>query len=264
MLKIILPLALAITIFAACSTSNKFVYKDIPNTPMPGFDLQGSDTQAIALADSVMKAVGGRNQWDMTHYLRWTFLGKRSLTWDKWGEKVRIDFLDKDLRILLNMQDMTGSVRKQGVVFTEPDSLKKYLQMGKEVWINDSYWVFMPFKLKDSGVTLKYEGEKDNLVGAKCQVVRMTFKGVGVTPNNKYLIWINPSSHLITQWAYFPKATDEKPMFQLPWQDYRAMGHIMLSGNRGEGKSMAPMGVYTAVPDSVFTSFKEIDWTKMK
>ena len=248
----------------ACQSSQKFVNKDVPNTPAPGFNTEGSDAKAIAIADSVMKAIGGRYAWDMTRYIRWTFFNNRSLVWDKTKEKVRIDFLNSDMKIRLDLKNMTGRVWKGGKEMTQPDSLKKYLERGKGIWINDSYWLVMPFKLKDSGVTLKYVGVKKNTLNVDCDVLEMTFNAVGNTPENKYHVYVNPSSHLIVQWDFYAKATNEKPNMSTPWADYRALGNIMLSISRGEGRSMVPMGVYKSMPDSVFTSFNTIDWAKLK
>ena len=144
------------------------------------------------------------------------------------------------------------------------DSVKKYLERARGAWINDSYWLIMPFKLKDSGVTLKYVGKKPNAMGAESDVLELTFKGVGVTPDNKYNVYVNPSSHLVTQWDFYGKATNEKPNFSSQWSDYRGLGNIMLSISRGEGRSLTPLGVYKSIPDSVFTSLNDIDWTKIK
>ncbi len=263
MKKLFLALAL-LSGLIACQTAQKFVNKDIPNTPMPGFNMEGSDPQAMAIADSVMKASGGRYAWDMTRYIRWTFFNNRSLVWDKWNERVRIDFNNQPLKIRLNLKDMTGRVWKDGAEMTNTDSVKKYLERGKGIWINDSYWLVMPFKLKDSGVTLKYVGKKPNALGAESDVLELTFKAVGNTPDNKYHIYVNPSSHLVTQWDFYGKATNEKPNMSTPWSDYRGLGNIMLSISRGEGRSMVPIGVYKSIPDSVFTSLNDIDWTKIK
>ena len=251
-------------LIAACTGPRGFVNKQIPNTPAPGFDLAGSDKRAVDLADSVMLASGGRYAWDQTRFIRWTFLGKRELVWDKWQNKVRINFIDRDLKILLNMNDMTGSVKMNGVVQTNSDTIAKYLNRGKSIWINDSYWLLMPFKLKDSGVTLKYKGSKKSNLGVDCEVIGLTFSKVGDTPQNRYEIFINPSSHLVTQWSYFEKADNEKPNFTMPWQDYRSLGNILLSVSRGETRVMTPMGVYKNLPDSTFTSFNAVNYNLVK
>ena len=210
MKKILLAIALLGSLIA-CQSSQKFVNKDVPNTPMPGFNTEGSDAKAIAIADDVMKAVGGRYAWDMTRYIKWTFFGNRALVWDKTKEKVRIDFLNNDMKVRLDLKNMTGRVWKDGKEMTQPDSVKKYLDRGKGIWINDSYWLVMPFKLKDSGVTLKYLGQKENTLKVACDVIEMTFNAVGDTPQNKYNLYVNPSSHLVVQWDYFATSTALRP-----------------------------------------------------
>jgi hypothetical protein len=263
MKNILIPV-LFTALLVACNASQKFKNKDVGNAPSVGFNTEGSDAKAIALADSVMKACGGRYAWDQTRFIRWTFFNRRSLLWDKHQERVRIDFIDRDLRIRLNLKDMTGKVWQDGKEMTQPDSVKKYLERGKGIWINDSYWLVMPFKLKDSGVTLKYLGKKKNAMNVECDALELTFKEVGVTPNNKYHVYVNPSSNLVVQWDFYAKYNDEKPNMSTPWSDYRGVGNIMLALNRGEGRSMLPMGVYKNIPDSVFTSPHPINWAKIK
>lgn len=261
--KLVIAIAVLMA-FIACQSSGKFVNRDVPNTPALGFNTEGSDAKAIEIADSVMKACGGRYAWDQTRYIRWTFFNNRTLVWDKTQNRVRIEFNNSDMKILLNLSDMTGKVWQNGAILTQPDSIKKYLERGKGIWINDSYWLVMPFKLKDSGVTLKYLGKRNNTVGSECDVLELTFNAVGSTPDNKYNVYVNPSSRLVVQWDYFKKYTDEKPSMSTPWADYRGLGNIMLALNRGEGRSMLPMGVYKSIPDSVFTRFSVMDWTKIK
>jgi len=53
------------------------------NPAMPGFDAEGSDPEAIAVADEVMENLGGRRAWDESRYLTWKFFGRRTHVWDK-------------------------------------------------------------------------------------------------------------------------------------------------------------------------------------
>ena len=32
--------------------------------------------------------------------------------------------------------------------------------MAYAIWVNDTYWLLMPYKMKDPGVTLAYDGEE--------------------------------------------------------------------------------------------------------
>ena len=61
-----------------CSEKKRATAEDLEsvdlNYPLPGFDLEGSDPLAIVLADRIMSAMGGREAWDKTRYIKWTFL----------------------------------------------------------------------------------------------------------------------------------------------------------------------------------------------
>lgn len=218
------------------------------NPPAEGFNIVESDTKAMEIADKVMEAQGGRAAWDNTHYVAWTFFGRRTLTWDKWSGWVRIDWADGSQNILVNVHDGQGKVRLKGVEQTQPDTLKKYLDMGKRVWINDSYWLAMPFKLKDSGVTLKYLGDdKTTEDGRKAWLLQLTFQNVGVTPDNKYHVWVDQETKLVSQWAFFKNFNDEKPGFINPWTDYARYGNVQLSGGRGRG-SLTNISVPDGMP----------------
>ena len=228
------------------------------NPPMEDFNLAGSDPEAIQLADSVMAAQGGRESWDDTRYIAWNFFGNRKLLWDKATGNVRVEYLKDDRTVLVNVNTGEGKVYKDGAELTQPDSVAKYLQQGKEAWINDSYWLVMPFKLKDSGVTLKYLGEDPTQAGQPADVLQLTFEGVGVTPQNKYKVWVDKETKLVSQWAHFRNASDPEPAFVMPWQDYQTYGGIKLSGDRGQSK-LTDIKVLEEVPEAAFTSFEPVE-----
>ncbi|MEM9984786.1 MAG: hypothetical protein AAF804_06795 [Bacteroidota bacterium] len=199
---------LLISLIIACETPAT-TQEAASNPPAKGFNEAGSDPQAIALADEVMAAMGGRNAWDQTRYLRFTFNGRRALIWDKLGKKVRIEVPQDSLVYLLDYQiGYTAQTYQNGKLFSEPDSVLKYTEQARRIWINDTYWLVMPFKLKDSGVTLTYLGEDETEVGEPAEVIELTFDGVGVTPQNKYQVWVSKQDKLVIQWAYFQEASE--------------------------------------------------------
>lgn len=228
------------------------------NPPAPGFNIDGSDPEAVALADSVMVAMGGRQAWDNTRYIGWNFFGARHLVWDKQTGQVRIEIPADSSVFLVDIDDTSGKVRLHGENVSNQDTLQKYLSRAKSIWINDAYWLVMPYKLKDSGVTLAYQGRDTTQTGAPAEVIRLTFENVGDTPQNKYLVYIDPESHLVTQWQYFPKASDTEPAFTTPWQDYREYGGILLSGDRGQ-RQLTDIKVYDNLPGQVFESLEPVN-----
>jgi hypothetical protein len=195
--------------------------------------------------------MGGEEAWDKTRFIQWTFFQRRDWVWDKWTGNVRCDIPSSKTRIAMNINNMSGRVFAHGVEQTNKDSLDKYLGRGYEMWINDSYWLVMPFKMQDPGVTLKYIGMAPNEFGEDCDVIEMTFDNVGVTPENKYHVYISPETSFVTQWDYFSSYMDEEPSMSTPWQGYHQYGEIMLSGHRGTGKLTA-IAVYDELPDIIF------------
>ena len=161
----------------------------------------------------------------------------------------------------MNINTTKGKVFKDGAEMSHPDSLAKYLEQGRRIWINDSYWLVMPFKMKDPGVTLKYVGEDTTQKGVKADVIRLTYKGVGVTPGNAYNVWVNKKTNMVDQWAFYREATQAKPNFVDTWTDYRSHGKIKLSGSRGERK-IEDIHVLSKLPESVFNSFSVVDLSK--
>lgn len=232
-------------------TASEVVYFN--NPPAEGFNAAGSTPIAVVLADQIMQAMGGRKKWDETNVLYWNFFGIRTLLWDKQHNRVRIDIPSRKTVMALNMDDMSGKVWKDGEALTNPDSLSKYLENAKRIWINDSYWLVMPFKLKDSGVTLTYVGEDTTQVGKRADVIRLTFDHVGVTPDNAYNVWVNVDSKLIEQWAYYQDASQDQPNFILPWTDYQEYDGLLLSGERGD-RDLTDIKVLKKVPKEAFDS----------
>lgn len=227
----------------------------IGNPAMPGFDSVGSDPAAIELADSIMQAMGGRAAWDNTRYLQWNFFGRRDLTWDKHTGWVRIESPGDSATYIVNIHTGEGKVKIKGEEINESDTLAKLLDRAKSIWINDSYWLVMPFKLKDSGVTLKYMGEDTLADGKYYNILQLTFNDVGNTPQNKYHLFVDIQEKLIKQWSFYQQADDDTARFTRPWDNYQKYGNILLSADRSDGGGPAKVKVLEKLPDNFFTDF---------
>lgn len=249
--KYIYPFLLFMLLISCKSEQNtKGVDQNI-NLAADGFNIEDSDPVAIKIADQVMEAMGGRSAYDESRYLGWNFFGSRKHIWDKQTGNVRIESQKDDFSLVMNIHNLEGKVKKDGALMSHPDSLSKYLQKGKEMWINDAYWLIMPFKLKDSGVTLTDLGE-EKTDSTDYRILGLTFENVGVTPDNKYHIFVDRQTNLITQWSFYRNATDSIPGFTTPWTDYKQYGKILLSGNRGKYQ-LSDIEIMESVPDGTFT-----------
>lgn len=221
-----------------------------PNPPAEGFNLAGSDAQAIAVADATMTAMGGRRAWDATRHLTWRFFGGRLHVWDKYTGNLR--FEDQDLTVLMNLNTLQGRAWRAGVEVTDATARQEILHRTQGAWINDSYWLIMPYKLKDAGVTLTYVGEKPDPTGTPCDVLQLTFAGVGRTPRNQYHVYVNRATRLVSHWIYWPDAAVDEPRALGPWTDWQTHGQILLSSGRGERRH-SDVAVFADLPAAVYT-----------
>jgi hypothetical protein len=247
----LLPTGIALCLGAAAAAGAATTAGAEENPPMPGFQAAASDPTAIQIADQVMQAMGGRPAWDTTRYLHWVFFGRRTHYWDKSTGDVRIEAGDQ--LVLMNINTKKGRAWEKGVEVTQPDSLAKCMQKGFAWWTNDMYWMFMPYKLKDTGVRLRSLGERPTKDGKPADVIEVTFAKVGLTPENKYDVYVDKATHLVTQWSYYEKSTDPEPSFTMPWHDWRRVGHIMLAADHGKGDPWV-VATYDQLPPTVFTS----------
>lgn len=246
---------LVILLLYGCSTNVQESPATETNPAADGFDLANSDPAAVELADSIMVAMGGRANWDNTRFISWNFFGNRDLIWDKKMDKVRIASLKDSITYLVNLNTLEGRVQVKGQELAAGDSLNKMLQRGKSMWINDSYWLVMPFKLKDTGLTIKYMGEDTLMNGATCNVLELRFSNVGDTPQNRYRVYVDRSDNLVKQWAYFKQATQDSANFMRPWDNYQRYGSILLSADRSDNGGPRNVKVLESLPDDTFTEF---------
>ncbi len=255
-MKSLYPLALLLLlVISACQKPTEESTAVVGNPPAEGFNLDGSDPAAIELADSIMSAMGGRANWDATRFISWNFFGRRDLVWDKATGRVRIESPTDSTIYLVNVKTGEGRVQMKGQELVEPDSLAKMLDRAKSMWINDSYWLVMPYKLKDTGVTLKYLGEEKNSNDVLCNVLELTFNEVGVTPENKYQLYVGVKDNLINEWRYFKSAELDSATAIWPFDNYKKHGNILLSADRSDGKGPQNVKVDAELPDTIFEEF---------
>jgi hypothetical protein len=216
---------------------------------------QNNDPLITALIKRTETQMGGQKALDDVNNLSWNFFNIRSLTWNKRTGDVRIDWRSENSVYLINTETKTGRILKNGKEVTNSDSLSSFLKDAYEMWINDSYWLLMPFKLNDPGVKLTYLGNMTSKALTESDVLELTFNEVGVTPNNKYLIYIDKITGLVNQWDYFNNKTDAQSRFSTTWQDYKSYGKVKLSGDRGDRK-ITEIRVFKRLDDSVYKEFK--------
>jgi len=214
-----------------------------------------SDPEAVELARRVMASMGGQEAWDQTRFVSWRFFGgQRQHYWDRVTGDIRIEVTGEDEThlVLMNIHSRKGRVWKDGVEL-EGEALAEWLDSGRQAWVNDSYWMFMPYKLLDPGVTLKYVGEKAMADGQLATVVDLTFDAVGYTPENRYEVYVAKQSGLVEQWDFYAEATNAEPRFASPWAGWERFGKILLATGHGRRRDWN-IAVHDSLDRAVFES----------
>ena len=214
------------------------------DSPAPAIPGSASDPQATKLADAVMQSLGGSAAWDSARYFRFDFVvekGGKTLanyrhSWDRFTGRYRLEGTNKEGKpfvVLFNVNDRTGKVWVDGKP-ADPEKTAKMLEYGYDRFINDTYWFLMPYKMKDPGVHLSYEGEKADDSGKKWEVVRLSFdKGIGLTSGDQYWAFVDPATHLMGRWEYELEGKEhEKGSWT--WQEWKKIGPLMLCADKKE------------------------------
>ena len=172
---------------------------------------ESRDPKAVEIATAMMKAMGGEDAWAKAHFVRYDFRvtvdGKtvvdRAHLWDKTTGRYRIDSTLRDGKptvTIFNVNDQKGTVYAGGKALQGAEAAKG-LKDAYGAFINDMYWLAMPWKWLDMGVNLKYSGTK-SLGGKSFDVVELTFGKVGLTPGDHYYAYVSPQTHLMEHWEY--------------------------------------------------------------
>jgi len=246
LLTCVVPLA----VLPSCSDA-----EPAPNPALPGFRASESDPEAIAVADRVMRRLGGRAAWDATRYLSWT-LDDRRILWDRHAGRARVELGPRVA--IIDTGQPSGRVWKRDGSELEGAAASAHVQQAHQAFVNDSYWLVMPYKLKDTGVKLESLGQRISTAGESCDVLGLSFQKVGYTPYNRLEVYVDRATDLVAQWDFFLRRVDARPTFSTPWRRWRRFGRIWLSESRGE-RRFEDLRVFDELPPEAFDGAAPFD-----
>ena len=230
-------LLFVVMLVVGCKTTSD---KPTSDLGQPQFDPSQSDPDAIRIADEVVVALGGRENYEAINYLSFHFVSTRGDTqvtnwrhdWDCRKNNYRVEGTTRDGDHLLGVFNLDT---RDGVAFKNGQKMdgEEKLQILKRLYgryINDTFWLLMPFKLKDAGAMLKYDGTQE-VNDITYDVVRLSYAdSVGLTPRNIYRIFVDQATRLVHRWEYFEKESAEpSPAW---WEKWNVHGGIKLAEER--------------------------------
>ncbi|HEX7879470.1 MAG TPA: hypothetical protein VF720_08675 [Candidatus Eisenbacteria bacterium] len=220
----------------------------------------GVSTEARPIVDALYVAMGGRLAMDALADLRFTFTytsndtlrSSRTHWWDRANGRYRIQGKSRtgeEYVILFNTNTQEGTAWVEGKL-QEGESQARWLKRGYGTFINDMYWLLMPFKLDDPGVTVVTDGEAD-VAGAHCDRLKVTFDRVGLTPGDTYWAYVDRANHRMIRWGFIlqddagPNATESL----WDWTEWREVAGVLV----------APARVAVADPDRTVIRFENLE-----
>jgi hypothetical protein len=231
--------------------------------PAPGS--AESEPAAVAIAERVLERLGGRDAWRGTRYLRFDWaverggeqVVRRGHFWDKWTGDYRLEAATGEgaaYVVVMNLNTREGHAWS-GDEELAGEALQKHLEDAFGAWTNDTYWLLAPFKLLDPGVSLTLAGEESE-GGTTWDRLELSFDGVGLTPKDRYWVWVNRETGLVDRWDYVLKGEDGPPT-SWTWEGWARHGRIELPNDHrileGDARIHFPV---LAVPDALPEGWK--------
>jgi len=96
--------------------------------------------------------------------------------WDRYSGDYRLEGKNdkgEELLLYFNLNSRQGQAFKNGKLVGGKE-LNALLERGYGRFINDTYWLLMPYKLRDPGVMLTFDGE-EIIDQQRFEVVKLTF-----------------------------------------------------------------------------------------
>jgi len=225
------------------------------------------DPKAVEVTRAMMKAMGGEDAWNAAHFVRFDFKVKaggklvedNAHLWDRKDGRYHFEHATQDGKrqvILFRIADYERN--KQGQAYLdgkklEGDAARKAVDDAYGSYINDSWWLCMPWKWFATGVSLKYLGPQKH-AGETADVVELTFGHVGLTPGDMYHAFVSQKSHLMDYWEYTLQSK-EKGAWDWQYGDYKG---VKLASNHASSDhkatiNMGDVRILDAVQDAFFT-----------
>ena len=220
-------------------------------------------TRGDSLAWRMVESMGGLEAWQELPYLRFDFaVGQDDERvpvahhlWDRRSGDYRVEWRersDSTYTVLFNVRTREGTAYLNG---QPADSVRQMVLLNHAYrrFINDTYWMLAPVKVFDPGVERTYLADSST---AEHEVLRLTFSDVGVTPGDRYLLYIDAQTGRLDRWAFVLQGNPEAPPSYYRWIGYEgfktAAGSLYVGTRKESIRSLRV--IYTdrvVMPESV-------------
>jgi len=181
------------------------------------------------VVEKIWANMGGMDNYRAAQQLSFTFVSKiedqiktkREHLWDKSSGNYVLTVFDLDTNdiynVYFNVNTRWGTSYKNGIAVSAEEN-KKLLEQAYHAFINDTYWLLVPAKLRDPGVHIQLEKQMSAVAGKT--VIRLSFDNVGLTPGDQYWLFVDDSGQIV-RWTFILQS-DRKGDFT--WENVKDCG----------------------------------------
>ncbi len=247
-----LPLVfISVTFLFACGNKNQESKERPEPAPSSSDFVRMSDPAAVQLIDSLIKASGGTDAWNDTHFISWNVSGERDISWDKKNGKVKIVSSANKTSFLLDLNQRQGKVKQDGQLTTDNEKIDAAFSQ----WKADSTDLFFPFNLKHPNNQVVYLGDQTISDGKSANVVDLRHVRDTGSVQPSFRILIDQKDNLILQIIPRDPSSPESLGAPITFDNYKKYGPLLLSANRSSGIGPRDVKIESSVPEKIFDEF---------
>lgn len=166
------------------------------------------DATAEEIAKRVFDTLAGE-AWETARYFSFTFTVERDgnvvaaipQRYDRFTGDYRVEGKNREgvpYLVVMNVNTKQGRAWLDGKEVSDSAEL---LKSAYGRFINDTYWLLMPLKLRDPGSHLDLAETTTDECGRTYDVLKISFDpGVGLTSSDQYWMYVNRDTNLIDRW----------------------------------------------------------------
>ena len=188
------------------------------------------ETRADSVAMRAYEVAGGPEAMAALPFLRFDFgverEGERETVarhlWNRQTGDYRVEWSrgpDSTYVALFDANTQEGQAYLNGDSLSGGDNADRLGEAYRR-FINDSYWLLAPVKLFDPGVERAYVADSS---GGDYDVVELTFGDVGLTPGDRYWVYVDKETGRMERWAFVLQNNPDAAARMYAWTDVQAL-----------------------------------------
>lgn len=205
---------------------------DVPVTGMGMAERPSLETRADSVAMTLYDALGGPQAWAALPALRFDFAVERGgqtrtvarHLWNRQTGNYRVEWSTGEDTTYVALFNVAGDGPSDGAVYlggTPVEDAEGLMEQAYQRFINDTYWLLAPVKVFDPGVRRSYAADSS---GGRVDVIATSFDDVGLTPGDRYWLYVDRETGRLERWAFHLQGMDaEAPARTFEWTGYEEL-----------------------------------------